>query len=101
MPKPSADAHHADDLTRLLHKRGQTHLRVRKRGAVLTIESGPEGDPWSHARLRRDTVHLWTLEMAVRGGKWETTPFRNQMSDLVDMLVGTFPWTIGPMDQAR
>ena len=94
MPKRTADAHHPGQLTRLLHERGATHLRVKKRGALLTIVSGPEDDPWPHARLRRDTVHLWFLEMAVRGSRWEKTPFRDTMDELVDLLVEQFPWTI-------
>ena len=98
MPKPSADAHHPEELTRLLHDCGQTHLRVRKRGGVLTIESGPDDDPWRHARLRRETVHLWTLEMATGGAKWERTPFRAQLDELVEVLTDMFPWTIEPMD---
>ena len=98
MPKRSAEPYHADELTRLLHERGQLHLRVRKRGAVLTIQSGPEDDPWSHARLRRDTVHLWTLEMQARGGKWDRTPFRALMGDLVEVLTDMFPWTLESVD---
>jgi transposase len=78
--------------------RGGEHLRVRKRGAVLTIESGDKANPWPHARLRRDTVHLWLLEMAVRGGRWERTPFRGLMNELVDVLFDDFPWTIAPVE---
>lgn len=98
MPKFSADTYQAEQLQRLLHERGATHLRVRKRGALLTIVSGAEDDPWPHARLRRDAVHIWRLEMAVRGGRWETTPFRSTMDQLVDMLVDQFPWTIEPIE---
>ena len=39
------------------------HLRVRMRGDLLILEAGPKGDPFPHARFRRDTVHLWRLEM--------------------------------------
>lgn len=98
MPKYNADPHHISQLTALLHERGGEHLRVRKRGAVLTIESGDKVNPWPHARLRRDTVHLWLLEMAVRGGRWERTPFRGLMNELVDALFDDFPWTIAPVE---
>lgn len=98
MPKQSAETWHASKLQRLLHERGATHLRVRKRGALLTIESGDNDSPWKHARLRRDTVHLWCLEMAIRGGRWERTPFRALMEDLVELLVEQFPWTIAPIE---
>ena len=101
MPKFSAETYQAEELEELLHDRGATHLRVRKRGALLTIVSGAEDDPWPHARLRRETVHLWRLEVAVRGGRWESTPFRATMDELVDTLVDQFPWTIAPVDLTR
>ena len=97
-PKPHADPWHADALRDRLHKRGFTHLRVRKRGAALTIESGPDDNPWAHARLKRDTVHLWTLQMAGRGGRWEITPFRGTMDELVEILTDSFPWTIAHIE---
>lgn len=54
----------ADGLRDLLNREhGLTHLRVRRRGKVITIESGPAGDPFPHARVRRDTAELYTLEM--------------------------------------
>ena len=61
---------------------------------VTIIESGPEDDPVLHARLRRDTVHLWTLEMATHTGRWERTGFRDQRDKLLDLLVTTFPWIV-------
>ena len=73
---------------------GLGHLRVRARGEVLTLESGPEADPVHHARLRRATVHLWTLEMAVRGGRWEKTPFRATKAELIKLLVEQFGWAL-------
>ena len=101
MPRFSADTYQAKQLEKLLHDRGATHLWVRKRGALLTILSGPKEDPWPHARLRRETVHLWRLEMAVRGGRWERTPFRATMAELVDALADQFPWTIAPVEPTR
>lgn len=77
-----------------LHERGLTHLRARKHGAAVIVESGPEDRPWKHFRIRRDTVHLWWLDMATRGSKWERTPFRAQRDELVDMVIDQFPWTL-------
>lgn len=101
MPRFNAESYQAEQLAKLLHDRGATHLRVRKRGGLLTIVSGDQDDPWPHARLRRDTVHLWRLEMAVRGGRWERTPFRATMDELVDLLVDQFSWTIAPVQFTR
>lgn len=98
MPRFSAESYQVGQLEKLLHERGARHLRVRKRGAVLTMESGAQDDPWPHARIRRDTVHLWCLEIAVRGDRWERTPYRATMDELVDLLVDQLAWTIAPIE---
>ncbi len=94
MPAPPIDPWTTRELTRKLHEQyGLTHLRVRKHGRLLTVESGPEDDPWRHVRFRRDTVHLWKLEVAVRS-RWEKTPFRAYLDDLVAMVTGELGWTV-------
>lgn len=52
MPNFSAETYQAEQLEKLLRDHGAPHLWVRKRGALLTIYSGVEDDPWPHARLR-------------------------------------------------
>jgi hypothetical protein len=76
---------------------GLGHLRVRARGTVLTLESGHLDEPVPHARFRRHTANLWTLEMPVRGGRWERTPFRDTLEDLLEVVTQTFPWTLAPI----
>jgi hypothetical protein len=73
------------------------HLRARRRGRVVTVESGPPGDVVPHVRFRRDTVHLWFLEMPARGGKWERTPYRANIEDLMALVEAQFPWTLSPI----
>lgn len=100
MPKRKlvAEDHHADELQEGLAAHGFTHLRVRHRGDVLTIESGPSGqDAFSHARLRRETVHLWRLEMPTSTGRWETTPVRDEPDNLIAILVSVFPWALADL----
>jgi hypothetical protein len=97
VPAPAAEPHHATQVTTLLHREGAKHLRTRKHGVALIVESGPAGDPTKHFRLRRDTVHLWRLDMATHTGRWEPTPFRGQLGELVAMVVESFPWTIAPI----
>jgi hypothetical protein len=99
MPGPKAETHQAESVTKALKAKGLAHLRARLRGAFITIESGPPDDPWPRARLRRDTVHLWRLEMATHSGRWENTPFRGQMTELIDILVDNFGWTLTPIDE--
>lgn len=98
MPAPAIEPWTVDGLQRKLHKRQLDHLRVRKRGLVLTLLEGPEDDPWPRVRFRRDTVHLWTLEMGVRAGKkWEKTPYRDTLDNLLELLTSAFPWTVAPL----
>jgi hypothetical protein len=94
MPKLLAEDYHADELEEALHKRGFRHVRVRRRGDTLTIESGAKKDPWPHARVRRETVHLWRLEMPTSTGRWETTPVRDEPDNIVAMLVSVFSWAL-------
>ncbi len=98
-----AESHHADRVEELLHDRGASHVRVRTYGSGVIVESGPKADSVKHFRLRRDTVHLWLLDMATHRGTWERTPFRAQLDELVDTVVETFPWTLTPIadDPAR
>ncbi len=98
MAKYSAENYQATDLQEYLHEQGHEHLRVRKYGAALIIESGPEKDPIKHARFRRDTVHLWFLDMASHRGNWEPTGMRGLLDDLRQMLVEDFGWVLTPIE---
>lgn len=98
MPKPQAAAHDAEAVRNYLEGRGLHHLRARKYGALVIIESGSMEDPIPHARLRRDTVHLWTLEIATHTGRWEKTGFRALRNELLDLLTTALPWTIAAIE---
>jgi hypothetical protein len=60
----------------------------------VIVESGPKDDPVKHFRLRRDSVHLWCLEFAGRGDRWERTHVRENIVDSVSAVVEEFPWTL-------
>lgn len=93
---PAAEPHHARHVEDLLHRKGADHLRARKYGSTVIVESGPATDPIRHLRLRRDTVHLWRLEFATHTGRWERTPLRATIDDLIEAVIQNFPWTLGP-----
>ena len=86
-----------DTERQLAEYEGLSHLRVRVRGAVLTIESGPPADPHRHARLRRETVNLWSLHMAGHGGRWQPTGLRDVRAKIVVALVEQFGWVLEPV----
>jgi hypothetical protein len=98
MAKFAAEDYHAEELQEDLAARGFKHLRVRRRGGLLTIESGSKTDPVPRARLRRDAVHLWILEMPTQTERWELTPFRAQLSDLLELLTTQFSWALAPLE---
>jgi hypothetical protein len=93
-----AEQDDADDLLALLHaNKDLHHLRVRRRGGVLTIESGPKNDAVLHARLRRVTKHLWTAEVATHMGAWQPSGLRAQLPDIARTLQERFPWILAPI----
>jgi hypothetical protein len=99
VPALPADEDDAEDLRDLLHRDpALRHLRVRKRASILTIESGPEDDPVRHARLRRLTLHKWTLEIATHMGQWQPTGERALMKELVAFLREKCPWVLHPVE---
>lgn len=95
MPKTHAEPWHADALQQQLHAKGLTHLNVRKHGAQLIVEDEAERIPC--ARLTRDTVHLWLLDVHA-GRSWERTPFRATMDELVATLTETLGWILAPRE---
>jgi hypothetical protein len=94
MPKYNAEEHHPQIVERLLHARGFNHLRARKYGAAVIVESGPKADAIKHIRLTRQTAQVWTVDMADHRGRWESTPFRASLDELIAAVADTFPWTL-------
>lgn len=96
MPTHRAEVGDADRVGELLRLAGASHVRTRRHGSNVIVESGPARDPLRHIRLRRDTVHLWCLEVADHRGRWERTPVRGLLDDVVAIVVRDFPWTLTP-----
>ena len=100
MTKQRAESFHVLEVEEFLHRFPELcHLRVRRRDDCLTLESGLAQDPVRHARFRRDTAHLWRLEVARHTGRWDKTPFRDQLAALLDLLITLFPWTLAPIEE--
>ena len=97
-----AKKHVADELQALslqgfLARRGLPHLRVRRYGVLLIIESGATEAPNVHMRFRRHGAHIWTLEIATHTGGWQPTPLRGQIEKLVEAVQANFPWTLAAL----
>jgi hypothetical protein len=94
MPKYTAETYHPEHVENLLHERGFQHLRARKHGAAVVVESGPAKDAVKHFRVRRDTVHYWVLDIANHQGRWQRTPFRGLLDEMITLVPETFPWVL-------
>ena len=97
MAKHVAELLHVMSLEGLLKARNLRHLRVRRHGVLLVIESGSKEAPVPHARLRRQGAHIWRLEMPTHTGAWQPTPFRGLIEEMLDLLETDFPWTLTPV----
>jgi transposase len=90
----------ASDLTAAVRRLAQyeslEHLRARKRADLITLESGPQDDVVPHTRLRRVGVQKWQIEMPLRGGGWDRTPLRGQLTEQLDLVITQFPWMLAP-----
>ena len=96
--QPPAEKMDLDDVTEFLARRSKlAHLRARKRGSLITLESGPLDDPVRHARLRRLSVNYWTLECATHTGQWEPTGERDTFDGILELLTSTYPWVLEPV----
>lgn len=96
MPKFPPDSLSLFALESTIEKHKLKHLRVRKHGDLLVIESGPTNDPVAHIRLRRATRQWYTLEIATRRG-WERVPLRARAPELLETVIHTFPWVLTPI----
>ena len=73
------------------------HIRVRKRGQILILDSGPKNDPIPHTRLRRTPRGQWAVEMP-SGSRWEATPFENpKLEPLLELVREAFGWMLTPI----
>jgi hypothetical protein len=80
----------------ILHARGMAHLSVRVYGKHLTIYSGTPGDAEHRARLAQLTRDRYRLDMAGRGGRWESTPYTGALRELLDQLINQFGFVLAP-----
>lgn len=99
MPKLAAERSDVEGTLSFFAQQGPgfEHLRARKHGDLVVIESGPEDDPVPHARLRRVTKQWWTLEMPTHIGRWEKTGLRASRLELLQTLIDDFGWTLTPI----
>jgi hypothetical protein len=94
-PKLRADETDAEELRRQIARHaGLAHLRVRRHGDALIVESGPAGEPVRHLRLRRETAQRWRLDIANHRDQWESAGESGPLPKLVDLVVTAYPWTL-------
>ena len=98
MPKFPEDPFVLFTLRELFEQHGLDHLRVRKHGDLLIVESGPTDDPVRHLRLRRDTRQWYTLDIATHTGQWQRVPtIRAPAKQAIETVIHDFPWVLMPI----
>ena len=100
MPKIHADDIHFFSVESLLEARPHlAHLRPRKYGDTIVLESGTKRSPVPHARFRRVTKQWWNIEICIQPGHWDVLPdFRGQLGQALELLDTSFPWVLVPRD---
>ena len=98
MPRTfTVEEEHTDEVVdHLANYEGLEHVRARRRADLLTLESGPPNDAVPHTRFRRVGVHRWQIEMPLKGGGWDRTPWRGQLLEVVGRVIDEFPWMLAP-----
>jgi hypothetical protein len=85
-------------LEHVLEEHGLKHIRVRRHGDLLILESGPKNRPMRHLRLRRDTRQWYTLDIATHTGDWQRVPtIRGRAREVLETVIRQFPWVLMPL----
>lgn len=80
----------------VLHDRGLEHLRVRVYGNKLIIYSGTPAAAENRARFTQLRPGHYRLDMAGRGGRWESTPYEGTLRELLAQLIDEFGFVLVP-----
>ena len=80
----------------ILRALGYGHLRARPLGKGVVIESGPDDDPFPHARLMRLSSETWRIDFPKSSGRWELTPYTGPRGNLVAEIHQNAPWMLAP-----
>lgn len=100
MPKPKASDFDLAALRDMLRRQGGLdHLAVRKYGAHLILESQDKDASCKHARFTAVSAQFWTLGLPDHRGKWERTPYRGTLREMLDLTLTSFPWMLAPQSQ--
>lgn len=100
MPKLSADEMHVWSVEDFIRDHPKLkHLRARKRGDTITLESGTKNDAIAHARVRRMSAQWWSIELPDHRGRWGEAAFeRTPLRDTLELLQREFGWALKPRD---
>ena len=97
MPQFAEDPFAVISLKDIIEKNGLAHLRVRKHGDLLIIESGPKQDPVQHLRMRRVTRQWYALEIHDHYGHWQRVDIRARAHVVLETVIREFPWLLTPV----
>ena len=83
------------ELERLSRSSAKSYRASLRACIILLVDDGfGNDDGVKHARFRKDTVHLWILEIADHRNRLERTALRDTIENLRVALVEEFPWVL-------
>jgi|SRR5574338_523726 hypothetical protein len=96
MPQFAEDPLALISLKNIIEKHGLAHLRARKHGDLLIIESGPKQNPVHHLRMRRVTRQWYALEIPDHP-HWQRVDIRARAHVVLETVIREFPWLLTPI----
>lgn len=97
MPIPASDAD-VSAVTSFLKTAGLAHLRCRRRGNAVILESGSKADAVPHVRFRKIGPRAWAADAADHRGRWERMHLHGQLAESLKIVADTFPWLLADRD---
>jgi hypothetical protein len=82
------------ELRGALNDIGMHHETVTKHSPCLRVDAMDDVGAYPLLRLRRCTVHLWPLEFPNSRNRWESTPNRDTIPNLLKLMVTDFAWIL-------
>lgn len=84
----------AKNLEQALHDKGFTHLHVSKRGNSLVVYSKDGTESVNRSRLTLVGQKQYQLSMADHTGRWEPTPYKGNLEEMITMLTEEFSFAL-------
>jgi|ETNmetMinimDraft_26_1059896.scaffolds.fasta_scaffold233432_2 hypothetical protein len=74
------------------------HMKVKREGSDIILQSGALKSPIYHVRFRRHSASVWGMDIAKHTGGWAETPYFGSCEDMMYILAQSFEWVLTKVD---